>query len=125
MLGEVIDENNNCFDIQLKGSGKTKFSRSGDGRAGLASVIREYILSDSMHNLGIKTTRALAICLTGEEVYRESIEKGAIFTRVASSHIRVGTFEYFATRSDDKSIKKLADYAINRHYPECLQAKNF
>jgi uncharacterized protein YdiU (UPF0061 family) len=119
LLGEVIDKNNNRLDIQLKGSGITPYSRDGDGRAALGPMIREYIVSEAMHALGIKTTRSLALISTGEYVWRNGeMLPGAILTRVAESHIRIGTFEYFASGLDIGSIKTLADYAINRHYPQ-------
>jgi uncharacterized protein YdiU (UPF0061 family) len=117
LLGEISDLRGKRRDIQLKGSGKTAFSRSGDGRAALGPVIREYILSEAMHALGIPTNRALALVTTGEKVVRENILPGAILTRLASSHVRVGTFEFFASRNDVKAIKLLADYVIDRLYP--------
>ena len=119
LLGELISKDGYRKDIQLKGSGRTPFSRMGDGRAWLGPIIREYIVSEAMYKLGIPTTRALAIVETGETVFREKEFPGAILTRVANSHIRVGTFQYFASRQDFKSVKILADYVINRHYPEC------
>ena len=118
LLGEVVDRNGRRRDIQLKGSGQTPFSRSGDGRAALGPVLREYIVSEAMHALGIPTTRALAAATTGEPVYRETILPGAVLTRVAASHIRVGTFQYFASRNDIEAIRALADHVIARHYPE-------
>ena len=118
LLGEIIDKNGERRDIQLKGSGITKFSRGGDGKAWLGSVIREYIVSEAMNALKIPSTRALAAVSTGEEILREKRLPGAIFTRVAASHVRVGTFEYFAARKDHEAIKILADYVIERHYPE-------
>jgi serine/tyrosine/threonine adenylyltransferase len=118
LLGEVIDRNGKRRDIQLKGSGQTPYSRRGDGRAALGPVLREYIISEAMHALGVPTTRALAATVTGQPVYREEILPGAVFTRVAASHIRVGTFQFFAARGDMESIKALADYVIDRHYPE-------
>ncbi|MBP1882934.1 protein adenylyltransferase SelO [Sinorhizobium mexicanum] len=118
LLGEVIDRNGNRRDIQLKGSGQTPYSRRGDGRAALGPVLREYIVSEAMHALGVPTTRALAATVTGQPVYREQILPGAVFTRVAASHIRVGTFQFFAARGDMESVKALADYVIERHYPE-------
>lgn len=124
LLGEVVTPDGNRFDIQLKGSGITRFSRNGDGRSPLGPVIREYIVSESMHALGIPTTRTLAMVTTGETVRREEIQPSAILTRVASSHIRVGTFEFFAARKDEESVKQLADYVINRHYPKAAQAQN-
>lgn len=117
LLGEVIDRTGKRRDIQLKGSGQTPFSRNGDGRAALGPVLREYILAEAMHVLGVPTTRALAAVTTGEPVYRETILPGAILTRVASSHIRVGTFQYFASRGDTEAVRKLADHVIGRHYP--------
>ncbi len=123
LLGEIIDIYGKRRDIQLKGSGRTRFSRSGDGRAALGPVIREYILSEAMYHLGIPTTRSLAIVTTGEEVYRETTLPGAILTRIASSHIRVGTFQYFMATQDTDSIKLLADYVIERHYPQARAEK--
>ncbi len=117
LLGEVIGSDGRRRDIQLKGSGRTRFSRQGDGRAALGPVMREYILSEAMHGLGIPTTRSLAIVTTGEEVMRETSFPGAVLTRVAASHIRVGTFEYFAARQDKEALKILADYVMARHYP--------
>lgn len=124
LLGEITDKNNKHFDIQLKGSGQTKFSRRGDGRAALGPVMREYIISEAMHNLGISTTRSFAFVTTGEYIQRETILPGAIITRIASSHIRVGTFQYFAAKGDLESVKTLCDYTIKRHYPECSKAEN-
>jgi uncharacterized protein YdiU (UPF0061 family) len=118
LLGEVIDRNGKRRDIQLKGPGQTPFSRRGDGRAALGPVLREYIVSEAMFALGIPTTRALAAVVTGQPVYREQILPGAIVTRVAASHMRVGTFQFFAARGDMASVKVLADYAIDRHYPD-------
>ncbi|MGI4755915.1 MAG: protein adenylyltransferase SelO [Janthinobacterium lividum] len=122
LLAEVIAQDGRRYDIQLKGSGPTPFSRRGDGRAALGPVLREYLVSEAMHALGVPTTRALAAVLTGEAVVREEMMPGAILTRIASSHLRVGTFEYFAAREDKDSIRTLADYAIQRHYPEAGQA---
>jgi serine/tyrosine/threonine adenylyltransferase len=122
LLGESIDSSGVRRDIQLKGSGRTPFSRGGDGRAALGPVLREYLVSESMHALGIPTTRTLAAVTTGEEVYRGTRLPGAIVTRVASSHVRVGTFEYFAARRDHESVRRLADYVIDRHYPEIRSA---
>lgn len=124
LLGEVIDIKGNRRDIQLKGSGRTAFSRGGDGKAAIGPVLREYIVSEAMHVLGIPTTRALAAVLTGEEVMRETPLPGAILTRIASSHIRVGTFQFFFARDDIASLQKLADYVIDRHYPACKEAAN-
>jgi len=118
LLGEIVTDAGDRFDIQLKGSGRTTFSRGGDGKSWLGPVLREYILSEAMHNLGIPTTRALAAVATGETVFRESAKPGAVFARVASSHLRVGTFEYFAAQRDVDSLRIIADYAIDRHYPD-------
>lgn len=123
LLGEVTAKDGRRFDIQLKGSGPTRFSRNGDGKAGIGPVMREYIVSEAMHALGIPATRALAAVTTGDPVYRETTQPGAVFVRVAASHIRVGTFQYFAARGDDEAIHLLADHAIARHYPE-LQGKD-
>ena len=124
LLGEVINGENERFDIQLKGSGKTKFSRQGDGRSALGPVIREYILSEAMHALNVPTTRALAAVTSGEDVYRETPLPGGIFTRVAKSHIRIGTFEYFVAQNDYQNLKILADYVIERLYPKALDSAN-
>jgi len=118
LLGEVIDRHGMRRDIQLKGAGRTPFSRRGDGRAALGPVLREYLVSEAMHALGIPTTRALAAVTTGERVNRETIVPGAVLTRVAASHVRVGTFQYFAARGDTDAIKTLADYVIERHGPQ-------
>ncbi|EGL65996.1 hypothetical protein AGRO_1249 [Agrobacterium sp. ATCC 31749] len=124
LLGEVIDVNGKRRDIQLKGSGPTPFSRRGDGRAALGPVLREYIVSEAMFALGIPATRALAAVLSGDRVQREVGLPGGVFTRVAASHIRVGTFQFFAAREDDEGIRSLADYVIDRHYPEAKDADN-
>lgn len=124
LLGEHITPAGDRFDIQLKGSGQTRFSRRGDGRAALAPMLREYIISEAMHALGIPTTRSLAVVTTGESVMRETVLPGAVLTRVASSHIRVGTFEYAARLDETDQIKILADYTIRRHYPELAAADN-
>ncbi len=124
LLGEIIARNGKRYDLQLKGSGQTIFSRQGDGRSPLGPVIREYIISEAMHYLGIPTTRSLSIISTGEVVERERIEPGGILVRVSSSHIRIGTFEFFSAKKDFFSVKKLADYAIKRHFPEVLSSKN-
>ena len=118
LVGEVIDQNNIRRDIQLKGSGQTPFSRRGDGKAVVGPVLREYLIGEAMHTLGIPTTRALAAVTTGEKIVRNGFEPGAILTRVASSHLRVGTFQFFAARQDTQKVKQLADYAIQRHYKE-------
>jgi uncharacterized protein YdiU (UPF0061 family) len=123
LLGEVIDADGMRRDIQLKGSGPTPFSRRGDGRAALGPVLREYIVSEAMFALGIPTTRSLAAVVTGEHVLRETALPGAVLTRVASSHIRVGTFQFFAARRDTDAIRKLADHVIARHYPELRDAE--
>lgn len=120
LLGEVIDRAGRRRDIQLKGAGPTPFSRRGDGRAALGPVLREYLVSEAMAALGIPTTRALAAVATGEFVHRETALPGAVLTRVAASHIRIGTFQYFATRGDAEAVRALADHAIARHAPEVL-----
>ncbi|MEO1491147.1 MAG: YdiU family protein [Pseudomonadota bacterium] len=121
LLGEIVAPDGARFDIQLKGSGPTPYSRRGDGRAPLGPVLREYIVSEAMAALGVPTTRSLAAVATGERVYREIIEPGAVLTRVASSHIRVGTFQFFAAREDEEALRLLADHAIARHYPEAAE----
>ncbi|MGY3482680.1 uncharacterized protein YdiU (UPF0061 family) [Bradyrhizobium sp. USDA 4011] len=122
LLGEVIDKHGVRRDIQLKGSGPTPFSRRGDGRAALGPVLREYIVSEAMFALGIPTTRSLAAVVTGEPVMRETALPGAVLTRVAASHIRVGTFQFFAARGDTDGVRALADHVIARHYPELKDA---
>ena len=124
LIGEHIAPNEKRFDIQLKGSGPTPYSRNGDGRAALSPMLREYIISEAMHALNIPTTRSLAVVSTGEFVMRSSIMRGAILTRVASSHIRVGTFEYASKMLDSEALKNLADYTIKRHYPELTNLEN-
>jgi serine/tyrosine/threonine adenylyltransferase len=123
LLGEVLDRNGERRDVQLKGAGRTPFSRRGDGRAALGPVLREYLVSEAMHALGIPTTRALAAVSTGEPVYRDRQLPGAVLTRVASSHIRVGTFQYFAARGDLEAVERLSDYVIDRHFPDARDAK--
>jgi uncharacterized protein YdiU (UPF0061 family) len=123
LLGEVTGLDGALYDIQLKGAGPTPYSRRGDGRAALGPVLREYILSEAMAALGVPTTRALAAVTTGERVFREMPLPGAVFTRVAASHLRVGTFQYFAAQGDLEATRQLADYAIARHYPQLRQAK--
>lgn len=118
LLGEVNGRDGVRYDIQLKGSGPTPFSRRGDGRAALGPVLREYLVSEAMAAMGVPTSRALAAATTGERVVREQVVPGAVFTRVAASHLRVGTFQYFAAKGDTEAIRRLADYAIGRHYPE-------
>jgi serine/tyrosine/threonine adenylyltransferase len=122
LLGEIIGCDGTRRDLHLKGAGRTPFSRRGDGRAALGPVLREYIISEAMHALGIPTTRALAVVTTGEPVFRETILPGAVLTRVAASHLRIGTFEYFAAQGDPEAITILTEYAIARHYP-ALQAR--
>jgi protein adenylyltransferase len=117
LLGEVIGRDGKRRDLHLKGAGQTPFSRRGDGRAALGPVLREYIISEAMHALGIPTTRTLAAVTTGEPVFRETTLPGAVLARVAASHIRIGTFEYFAARGDEEALTILADYALARHYP--------
>ena len=124
LLGEVIDVNGRRRDIQLKGPGRTPFSRGGDGRAALGPVLREYLVSEAMNALGIPTTRALMAATTGERVYRDSVLPGAVLTRVAASHIRVGTFQFFAARKDFESLRLLIDHVIARHYPDIKGAEN-
>ena len=124
LLGEIIDTSGQRQDLQLKGSGRTEFSRGGDGKAALGPVLREYIMGEAMHNLGIATTRALAAVTTGESIEREGAKQGAVLVRVAASHLRVGTFQYFAARGDMEKVRQLADYAIERHYPELKDANN-
>ena len=119
LLGELRGKNNQLLEIQLKGAGPTAFSRSGDGLSALGPVLREYLVSEAMHQLKIPTTRALCAVMTGDTVYREEALPGAVFTRVATSHLRVGTFQYFTARGDYANLKLLADFAIGRHYPEC------
>ena len=123
LLGEVLDRCGIRRDIQFKGSGRTPWSRNGDGRAALGPVLREYLVSEAMHALGIPTTRSLAAVTTGEVVFRERALPGAIVTRIAASHVRVGTFEYFAARRDAEAVRILADYVIGRHYPELVSAE--
>ena len=118
LLGETIGRDGQRRDIQLKGSGRTPYSRGGDGRAWLGPVLREYVVSEAMHALGIPTTRALAAVLTGEQVIRESVLPGAVLTRVAQSHIRVGTFQVFSARKEFDALRQLLDYTIARHFPE-------
>jgi uncharacterized protein YdiU (UPF0061 family) len=124
LIGEHLSKKNDRYDIQFKGSGKTAFSRNGDGRAALGPMLREYIISEAMHNLGIPTTRSLAVVKTGEDVIRETALHGAILTRVALSHIRVGTFQYIAAREKKDELEILLDYVIKRHYPNIQNSKN-
>ena len=118
LLGETRDRLGELRDIQLKGSGQTSFSRSGDGRCALGPAIREFVMSEAMYALGVPSSRSLAVVTTGEVVFRETSQPGAVVTRVASSHLRVGSFEYFAVRENHEAMRTLADYAIGRHYPE-------
>jgi uncharacterized protein YdiU (UPF0061 family) len=122
LLGELTGRDGILRDLQLKGAGLTAFSRSGDGRAALGPMLREYLISEAMHALGISTTRSLAVVTTGERVFRQGALPGAVLTRVAASHIRVGTFQYFAARGDLDAIRELLDYVIARHYPEAREA---
>lgn len=124
LMGEQITPDGRRFDLQLKGSGPTPYSRRGDGRATLSAMLREYLISEAMHALGIPTTRSLAVVVTGEAVYREQIQPGAVLTRVAESHIRVGTFEHISQFSSVETLKVFTEYVIKRHYPELLQTEN-
>tara|TARA_B100000900_G_scaffold393242_1_gene389509 strand:+ start:625 stop:2073 length:1449 start_codon:yes stop_codon:yes gene_type:complete len=124
LIGEHISKINKKYDIQFKGSGKTAFSRNGDGRAALGPMLREYIISEAMHSLKIPTTRSLAVVKSGEDIIRDKVLPGAILTRVASSHIRVGTFQYIFARQDLNEMKILLDYTVNRHFPEIINSKN-
>jgi uncharacterized protein YdiU (UPF0061 family) len=124
LLGEIIATDGERFDIQLKGSGRTPYSRGGDGRAPLGPVLREYIISEAMAVLGVPTTRALAAVSTGQQVFREMPLPGAVLARVARSHIRIGTLQYFASREDIKALKMLVDHVIERHYPQSAEAEN-
>ncbi len=123
LIGEHLDNKKNRYDIQFKGSGRTSFSRGGDGRAALGPMLREYLISEAIHALKIPTTRSLAVVKTGEKVIRENLLQGAILTRVASSHIRVGTFQYIAATQNIKNLNTLVDYTIKRHYPEINRSK--
>ena len=124
LLGEQIAPDGTRFDIQLKGSGRTPFSRSGDGRYALGPALREHLVSEAMAALGIKTTRSLGVALTGEQVQRQELQPGAVLVRVASSHIRVGTFQFFAAHLGREYVRRLADYTIARHYPSAAEAAN-
>jgi uncharacterized protein YdiU (UPF0061 family) len=124
LLGEVIDTQGRRRDLHLKGSGRTPFARGGDGKAVIGPMLREYLIGEAMHSLGIPTTRALAVVATGERVVRERPLPGAVLTRVAASHLRVGTFQYAAASGDRDLLRTLADYAIARHYPEAADAPN-
>ncbi len=124
VLGEIVDARGRRFDIALKGSGRTPFSRGGDGKAALAPVLREYLMGEAMHALGVPTTRALAAVTTGEMIRREGMVPGAVLTRVASSHLRVGTFQFFAARGDIERLRRLVEYAIDRHDPALARHEN-
>ncbi|MEL0012871.1 MAG: YdiU family protein [Alphaproteobacteria bacterium] len=124
LLGEVFDTHGKRRDIQLKGSGRTPFSRGGDGKAALGPVLREYLIGEAMHALGVPTTRALAAVTTGEQVFRETALPGAVLTRVSASHLRVGTFQFFAARGETEMVRQLADYAIARHHPAARNSDN-
>jgi len=124
LLGEHLDQNGKRWDIQLKGAGRTPYSRRGDGKAALGPMLREYLMSEAMRALGIPTTRSLAVIRTGERIERATALPGAILTRVAQSHIRVGTFEFFAAREDREALQKLTDYTIARHYPHLVESSN-
>ena len=124
LIGEHLSKDSKRYDIQFKGSGKTAFSRNGDGRAALGTMLREYVISEAMNGLGIPTTRSLAVVKTGEDVIRETSLPGAILTRIASSHIRVGTFQYIAARQKKDEIEVLLNYVIDRHYPDIKNSKN-
>lgn len=124
LLGEVVGKDGKRRDIQLKGAGRTPFSRGGDGRAALGPVLREYVVSEAMAALGVPTTRALAAVTTGEPVHREQVLPGAVLTRVAASHLRVGTFQFFAARNDREALSTLTAYALSRHYPEAMGSGN-
>lgn len=124
LLGEIVTPEGQRFDMQLKGSGRTAFSRSGDGKAAIGPVLREYLVSEAMAAMGVETTRSLAAVATGERVRRERGHPGAVLTRIAASHIRVGTFQYFAAHFGAPHVSKLADYAIRRHYPELATTEN-
>ena len=117
LLGEIKDRDGIVRDVQLKGAGLTPFSRNGDGRAVIGPMLREYLISEAMHALRVPTTRSLAVVTTGERVYRDGPLPGAVLTRVAGSHIRVGTFQYFAARGDEDALRRLLDYVMARHYP--------
>jgi len=124
LLGEVLDSRGRRRDVHLKGSGRTPFARGGDGKAVLGPMLRECLIGEALHALGIPTTRALAVVATGEQVMREGLQPGAVLVRVAASHLRVGTFQYAAMSDDPTLLRRLADYAIARRYPDASQAKN-
>src|SRR5690606_2246662 len=122
LLGELRDRHRVLRDVQLKGSGRTQWSRSGDGLAAVGAMLREYLVSEAMHALGVPTTRSLAVVATGVRVLREMPQPGAILTRIAASHVRVGTFEYFAARGQTDMVRTLLDYCIERHDPQLRDA---
>jgi serine/tyrosine/threonine adenylyltransferase len=124
LLGEVLDVHGRRRDVHLKGSGRTPFARGGDGKAAVAPMLREYVIGEAMHSLGIPTTRALAVVATGEQIARDTMLPGAVLTRVAASHLRVGTFQYAATQDDPTLVRRLADHAIARHYAHAVEAEN-
>lgn len=124
LLGEQITPDGQRFDIQLKGSGRTPYSRRGDGRAALGPMLREYIISEALAGLGIPTTRSLAVIATGQAVYRENVQPGAVLVRVAASHVRVGTFQYLAAHGDAEGLRRLTDHVLERHYPDCRRSDN-
>src|SRR5215469_8649047 len=124
LLGELPGRDGLLRDVQLKGAGRTPFSRGGDGRAVVGPMLREYLISEAMHALGVPTTRSLAVVSTGEPVYRDRPRPGAVLTRVAASHVRVGTFQYFAARGDLDALRALLDYVITRHYPATREAES-
>ncbi len=124
LLGELVDGAGRRRDLHLKGSGPTPFARGGDGKAAVGPMLREYVIGEAMHALGIPTSRALAVLGTGERVVRETMLPGAVLARVAASHLRVGTFQYAAASGDPVLVRKLADYAIARHYPDAIEAEN-
>ena len=124
LLGEVLDVHGHRRDLHLKGSGRTPFARGGDGKAAVGPMLREYLIGEAMHALGIRTTRALAVVATGEDVVRETMAPGAVLTRVAASHLRVGTFEYAAANGGPELVRRLADHAIARHHPQAVEAEN-
>ncbi len=124
LLGEIINRKGERYDIHLKGSGPTPFSRGGDGKAVLGPVLREYIMGEAMHALNVPTTRALAVVMTGEKIMRKELLPGAVLTRIAASHLRVGTFQFFANRNETDKVKQLADYTIERHFHELVEDQN-
>src|SRR3954454_7915764 len=124
LLGEVVDTQGRRRDVALKGSGRTPFARGGDGKAAVGPMLREYVIGEAMHALGIPTSRGLAVVATGEDILRETVLPGAVLARVAASHIRVGTFQYAAMTDDPELVRRLADYAIARHHPQAAEAEN-